>query len=144
MKRVEATVQIAASPEQVWAVLTDSSSWPKWNRVMPGLEGELTEGNQVKLKLALPGRRTSWQKPRLTRVATNRELRWYDQVVHPQIFVCEHWLTLYETRNGCRVNHGEQFAGWLSVFMGSKTLKQTEQVLDLVNRDLKQWVENFS
>ncbi len=144
MKRVEAIIQIAASPEQVWAVLTDFAKWSQWNRVMPGLEGELAEGNQVELKLALPGRRTSRQKPYLTRVVINQELRWYDQVFHPRIFASEHWFILNETHNGCRVSHGEQFAGWLSVFMGSKTLKQTEQVFELMNRDLKQRVEDLT
>tara|TARA_B100000686_G_C16520809_1_gene827114 strand:- start:435 stop:869 length:435 start_codon:yes stop_codon:yes gene_type:complete len=143
MKRVEASLHIAASPDQVWAVIIDFAKWSQWNRVMPRLEGHPTEGNQVELQLALPGRRLSRQKPCLTRVITNQELRWYDQVFHPKLFASEHWITLNETHNGCRVNHGEEFSGWLSTFMGRKTLKQTKKIFDLMNRDLNQRVEDL-
>jgi len=144
MKRVESEIEVSASPEQVWSVLTDFRKWPQWNRVMPGLEGELVEGGRVELKLAVPGRRTSWQKPRLVRVAENRELRWHDQVLHPKVFVSEHWFELEPTPNGCRVRHGERFAGWLTVFMGKKTLEKTARIFALMNRDLKQRVEDVT
>ncbi len=122
-------------------MLADFREWPRWNRVMPGLEGEPVEGGRVELKLAVPGRRTSRQTPRLVRVAENRELRWYDQVLSPRVFASEHWFALEPAPGGCRVRHGERFAGWLAVFMGRKTLEKTAQVLALMNRDLKQRVE---
>lgn len=141
MKRVDSEIEIPASPEQVWSVLADIRNWPRWNRVMPRLEGELAEGRVVELELAVPGRRTSRRKPRLVRVADNRELRWRDQVLARQVFASEHWFTLEPTPGGCRVRHGEQIGGWLAVFMGRKTLEQTARVLDLMNRDLKRRVE---
>jgi hypothetical protein len=141
MKMIEAETLIEASPEQVWSVLADFEKWPQWNRIMPGIEGELEEGARVKLTLALPGRRTSYQKPLLTRVTTNQELRWYEKVISVNIFASEHWFRLEATTNGCRVRHGEQFDGFLSAMMGKKTLAETERLFTLMNRDLKERVE---
>jgi hypothetical protein len=144
MKMIESEIVIGASPEQVWSVLTDFEKWSQWNRMMPGIKGELVEGGRVELELALPGRRTSHQRPYLVRVATNQELRWYDKVISPKIFVSEHWFQLVATTNGCHVRHGEQFAGILSTSMGKKTLEQSERLFTLMNRDLKERVENLT
>ena len=143
MKTIEAEILIGASPEQVWSVLTDFEKWPQWNRIMPGIVGELVEGTRVSLKLALPGRRTSYQKPYLTRVAANQELRWYEKVISSKIFASEHWYHLEATANGCRVRQGEQFDGFLSAMMGKKTLVETERLFMLMNRDLKERVEEL-
>ena len=143
MKTIEAEILIGASPEQVWSVLVNFEKWPQWNRIMPGIEGELVEGTRVKLTLALPGRRTSYQKPLLTRVTTNQELRWYEKVISVKIFASEHWFHLEATTNGCRVRQGEQFDGFLSAMMGKKTLKETERLFTLMNRDLKERVEEL-
>ena len=135
---------ISASPEQVWSVLTDFEKWSQWNRIMPGFKGELAEGSRVELKLALPGRRTAYQKPYLIRVATAQELRWYDRVISPKIFASEHWFQLEATASGCRVRHGEQFAGFLSAWMGKKTIGETKRLFELMNRDLKQRIEDLT
>jgi hypothetical protein len=118
MKMIEAETLIEASPEQVWSVLADFEKWPQWNRIMPGIEGELEEG-----------------------VTTNQELRWYEKVISVNIFASEHWFRLEATTNGCRVRHGEQFDGFLSAMMGKKTLAETERLFTLMNRDLKERVE---
>ena len=142
-KRVEIEIEIAASPEQVWSVLTDLARWGEWNRIMPAIKGTLAEGSRVDLELALPGRRSAYQKPRITRVSPNQELRWYDQVLHPWIFASEHWFHLEATSRGCLVRHGEQFDGILTALMGTKTLDQTRRIFALMNRDLKDRVESL-
>ncbi|MCY4497392.1 MAG: hypothetical protein OXC14_08920, partial [Rhodospirillaceae bacterium] len=63
---------------------------------------------------------------------------------YPKVFVSEHWFELEPTPNGCRVRHGERFAGWLTVFMGKKTLEKTARIFALMNRDLKQRVEDVT
>ena len=144
MKQVETKIEIGANPEAVWAVLSEFERWPEWNRLMPAIEGPLVEGERVELELALPGRRSVYQKPRITCISPNRELRWYDQVILPQIFSSEHWFRLEPKGSKCVVRHGERFDGLLSIFMGRKTLDQTRQVFALMNRDLKERVEGLA
>ena len=57
MRYYEATSTIAASPEAVWAVLTDAAGWPGWDSGVAAVEGRLAMGETVKIRSqAAPGR----------------------------------------------------------------------------------------
>ena len=45
--KISATIEIAAPPEQVWAVLADLASYPDWNPVYREVYGQLTPGNKI-------------------------------------------------------------------------------------------------
>jgi hypothetical protein len=49
MRSFETNTTIDASPERVWDVLADSSSWPDWDSGVVRVEGELRVGNRVKV-----------------------------------------------------------------------------------------------
>ncbi len=68
---------IAASPEEVWAVLTDFEAYPKWNSFTPrvDLEGPLAPGSTVALHTRLRGR-IQVQREEVRRVVEPRELVW--------------------------------------------------------------------
>lgn len=54
MTEISATTQIAASPEQVWAVLADLASYPRWNPLFREASGQLGAGNKITLKSVHP------------------------------------------------------------------------------------------
>jgi uncharacterized protein YndB with AHSA1/START domain len=54
MTEISATTQIAASPEQVWAVLADLASYPRWNPLFREASGQLSPGNKITLKSVHP------------------------------------------------------------------------------------------
>lgn len=57
MKHYEAMSTIAATPAQVWEVLTDARSWPSWDSGVTGVEGRLGPGEKVRISsAAVPGR----------------------------------------------------------------------------------------
>ena len=47
-KSVQAEIQIEATQEEVWSVLTDFSTVKDWNTVLIPIEGKLGEGNTIK------------------------------------------------------------------------------------------------
>ena len=47
-KSVRAEIQINASPDQVWAVLTDISAVKEWNKVLIPVDGNLETGSTLK------------------------------------------------------------------------------------------------
>ena len=49
--RVE--VNIRAKPERVWKLLTDAKDFPRWNSTVTAIEGQIREGEQ--LRLHVPG-----------------------------------------------------------------------------------------
>ena len=51
-------VNIAASPEAVWAVLTEASAYPEWNSTIVSLDGTIAQGEEIELKVKLDPKRT--------------------------------------------------------------------------------------
>src|SRR5262249_43064586 len=51
-------IDIHASPDAVWSLLTDAAGWPKWNSTVVSLEGEIALGKKVKLVSKLDPKRT--------------------------------------------------------------------------------------
>jgi uncharacterized protein YndB with AHSA1/START domain len=57
MRHYETTATIAASPDDVWAVLVDAAGWPGWDSGVDAVEGTLAEGQKVTIRSkAAPGR----------------------------------------------------------------------------------------
>jgi Polyketide cyclase / dehydrase and lipid transport len=89
MKTMSATVQIHATPEAVWAVLTDLGRYPEWNPLFREASGQVAAGNRLTLRSVhpangqvthsrpmtpAPGRRSGRQEPRaMTRPPSGRQ-----------------------------------------------------------------------
>ena len=57
MKRFSATTTIAASPETIWAILTDATRYPEWDPTVDRIEGTIAPGNKITAYTKLsPGR----------------------------------------------------------------------------------------
>ncbi|MGZ4891826.1 MAG: SRPBCC family protein, partial [Halobacteriota archaeon] len=47
MKRIRAEIEINASAERVWHILTDFAAFPQWNPFIRQISGELTVGGKL-------------------------------------------------------------------------------------------------
>lgn len=57
MKSFAVSTVIQASPEAVWAILTDGAKWTDWNPTIAKIEGTIQLGNKLKVFTTLtPGR----------------------------------------------------------------------------------------
>lgn len=57
MKSFASSVTIRASPETVWAVLTDAAGYPRWNSTVTKIDGRIAPGEKVTIhSKATPGR----------------------------------------------------------------------------------------
>jgi hypothetical protein len=57
MRYFEATSTIAASPEAVWAVLSDGTAWPSWDSGVDSVEGSIAMGQTITIRSkGAPGR----------------------------------------------------------------------------------------
>jgi hypothetical protein len=53
----ESTADIAASPEAIWAILTDGAAWSTWDSGVDGVDGRIAAGETVTIRsTAAPGR----------------------------------------------------------------------------------------
>jgi hypothetical protein len=83
--RQDCTVRcdIHAAPERIWALLTDARAFPAWNSTVTSLEGDITLGSTLALKVPLDPKRTFRPKvTRLDRGSSNEnekmEMEWSD------------------------------------------------------------------
>ena len=57
MRSYDATATIKASPEAIWAILTDAPGYQAWDSGIERVEGSITPGNRLKVvSKANPGR----------------------------------------------------------------------------------------
>ena len=57
MKAYDATAEIQASPEAIWAILTDAPGYQAWDSGVERVEGSIAPGNKLKVvSKANPGR----------------------------------------------------------------------------------------
>ncbi len=101
-----AETQVAASPDAVWAVLTDIERWPDWNPDVKSasFEGELVPGSTFRWK-AGPGTIVST----LRHVDPSREIAWTGKTMGISA-VHVHRLELQE--GGTHVVSEESWAGF--------------------------------
>jgi hypothetical protein len=140
-RELSAETEIAARPEQVWAVLTEFASYPEWNPFIERIVGEPRVGTRLEVRIAPPGGRAMTFKPEVTAVEPGRELRWLGRVLAPGLFDGEHRFELHAVgADRTRFVQAERFTGILVGPFG-RTLGRTEEGFRAMNDALRRRVE---
>src|SRR4249920_3523976 len=66
-------VNIRANAERIWSILTDAKNCPRWNSTITRIEGEIREGER--LRLHVPGTDRTFT-PLVSDVVPNRRMAW--------------------------------------------------------------------
>jgi hypothetical protein len=137
MREIHTEIEIDATPERVWRVLTDLPSYAGWNPFVTRAAGELKEGARIEIFVQVPDYRGMRFKPRVLRVEPQRELRWLGTLPLPGLFNGEHIFRIEPAGDGrSRFLHGEKFTGLLIPFMGG-VLEKTRRGYEMMNAALK-------
>ncbi|GGS72248.1 hypothetical protein GCM10010156_33880 [Planobispora rosea] len=120
-RRIRTDIEIDASPEQVWRVLTDFAAYPQWNPFIVSAQGEPRAGATLTNRLAGNGGEMTFT-PTVLAATPGRELRWIGRFVMPGVVDGEHYFLIEDLGGGrSRLVQGETFTGALVPFVG-KTL----------------------
>lgn len=76
MKEIHPEIEIKASAERVWQLLTDFVAFPQWNPFIHRTSGELKTGARLEVYIQPSGAKGMSFKPMALNVEPNRELRW--------------------------------------------------------------------
>lgn len=125
--RLQHVSEIAASPEQVWATLTDLDGWKSWNPTLVEPRGELVEGSVVRMKLNL-GRVKMPMKQKIVEVTPPAVLRWQSRFGPTWLFLVTRTFRLERVGEGAtRLEQSEEGTGLLArlifVFTGPPTVR---------------------
>jgi hypothetical protein len=135
VRTISTTVEIGASPNTIWEVLTDLSGYPTWNPFLRKASGQAAVGQRLTLQAYSANGRPMTFRPRILAVATSREWRWIGRLLVPDLFDGEHSFSLSPTPAGrTRLVQAERFTGQL--------IKQTRAGFIAMNEALKKHIED--
>jgi len=140
VREISAAVDIAATPDDVWDVLTDFDRYPEWNPFIREASGEARVGATLTLRMFPAHGRPTTFRPRVLAAEPGRELRWLGRLVLPGIFDGEHRFELRSAGGVTRVVQSERFRGLLVPFVG-KIINNTTENFRRLNDALKSRVE---
>src|SRR5260370_35044329 len=79
---ITAPIEIAATPEHVWAVLSDLASYPQWHPVFLAVTGQLAAGSTLTITTTHPTTgRTMTAKVKVLTAEPGTELRWVSKLL---------------------------------------------------------------
>jgi hypothetical protein len=125
--RLELVSEIAASQEEVWAVLSDLDGWGSWNPTLLEPRGDLVVGSVVRMKLRL-GRLSMPMKQKIVEVTPPSVLRWESRFGPTWMFLVTRTFRIEPSGEGkVRFEQSEVGTGFLArlifVFTGPPTVR---------------------
>jgi hypothetical protein len=142
MKLLHTEIEIDASAEHVWELLTDFASYPQWNPFIRHISGQPAPGKRLQARLEPPGGRAMTFKPKVLTAEPNRELRWLGHLLVPGLFDGEHSFTI-EPLEEDRVHfiQREAFKGLLVPLFARSLESNTQRGFEEMNHALKERAE---
>lgn len=141
MKTLRSQININASPEKVWAILTNFQEYPQWNDFIVHIEGELKEGSQLQVKIK-PKDQEQHFTPLVVKSHPPQNFEWKGKLPWGA-FNGHHCFKIEEiAQEQVRFIHQEHFSGWLSRPILALIGKQTLLGFERMNLALKQRAES--
>jgi hypothetical protein len=143
MKQLHTEVLIDATPDQVWAVLTDFDHHCDWNPFLVRVAGVPEQGQRLTVTLSPPDGRRITMKPVVTEVETARVFEWWGHLGVRGVFDGRHRFELHPSGAGTRFVQSETFTGALVPLLARSLDRGTAAGFALMNGALKARVEHL-
>ena len=141
MKENRNEIEIHASPEAVWKVLTDLEAYAEWNPLLYRGEGQVALGQIVKVSARTATKDMDFTCT-IVRVEPYREFSWTFHVIHPILFKGEHAFRIEPAgENRVRFIDRETFAGLLLPWQAKDLETNGQAAMVEMGEALKQRVE---
>jgi hypothetical protein len=138
MKQLDNELEINASAERVWQLLTDFASFPQWNPFIQHVSGQLKRGAQLEVTLRPSGTHATTIRPIVLKTEPNRELRWVGRWLLPGLLDDEHIFTIEPLdAERVRFTQREIFTGLLASFHGRSRNTDTRRGFREMGKALK-------
>lgn len=141
--RLHTEIEIDASPERVWAVLSDFASYPQWNPFIKSVTGAPQQGARLQIAIQPSGGKAMRFSPVVLAAEAGRELRWLGRFLFPGIFDGEHRFLIESLGEGkVRFQQSERFSGLLVSLLRGSLDRDTMRGFEEMNRALKARAES--
>jgi hypothetical protein len=140
---VTTSIEIAATPDHVWAVLSDLASYPRWHPVFVSVTGQLAAGGTLTITTTHPtSGRTITGKVKVRDVEPDRELRWVSKLAG--MTISERVFALSPDGAGTLLMQSQTYRGLGGQRGGRLTLtaiSRIENAFEAINQAIKQQAE---
>jgi len=131
-------IEIHASPERIWEILSEFQRYPEWNPFIRSVQGTLAVGERITAYLQPPGGFGMKIHPVILNVVPEREFRWTGHLFIRGLFDGEHVfeIQLRGIDHGLFIQH-EYFSGLLIPFIVTMLNTNTARGFADMNKALK-------
>jgi hypothetical protein len=141
-KQLRTEIEIDATPERVWQILTDFDAYPDWNPFITRISGTANVGQRLTNRMQPPGGRAVTFRPTVLEADPGRRLRWLGHLLVPGIFDGEHSFTIQPLgERWVRLVQEEQFRGILVPLFVRSLDRHTLAGFQELNQALKRRAE---
>ncbi len=142
MHDIKTEIEIAATPERVWSILTDFNAYAQWNPFIRSIAGDIKTGERLTVFVQPTGSKGMRFRPTVLVALPRQELRWLGHLLLPHIFDGEHYFHIEPlSANRVRLVQGEKFSGLLVALFKSSLDGGTKSGFIAMNQALKMEAE---
>ena len=139
---ISTTIEIAATPENVWAVLADLASYPQWHPMYQAVAGQLAAGSTLTITSTHPTTgRPMTAKVKVLTVEPDTELRWVSKLLG--LTISKRTFRLSRTAGGTSLVQTGTYRG-LGGGRGraiTKVIGRVQDTFTAINEAIKQQAE---
>jgi hypothetical protein len=145
MKELRSEIEIQASAERVWQLLTDFASFPQWNPFIRKASGNIRVGERLEVNIQPSGASGMTFRPSVVKAEPKRELRWLGHLLISGLFDGEHSFTIEPLGEGrVRFIQREVFTGLLVPLFARGLDTDTRRGFEEMNQALKARAEQVA
>lgn len=139
---LDTSINVNATTDQVWSVLTDFESYPQWNPFIREIRGTVEVGARLFARLGPPNGKIMTFKPVVTKAEVGKAFSWLGTIGGSWLFSGEHQFELEQLSTGqTRFHQREVFGGMLLPLLKGSLDTDTRRGFELMNVALKEEVE---
>ena len=139
---IHTTIEINATPEQVWKVLVDFDTYSQWNPFIVKASGKAVVGSKLRVSIKPEKGMGITISPKVVIAEPNWEFMWRGSLALPGLMDGSHRFQIEPIEDGkVRLIHSESFVGIFVPFFMAIMGKSSKVGFEAMNVALKQRVE---
>lgn len=139
-KEIRTEIIIRSTMDKVWNILTDFTSYSRWNPFITSIKGNAELGERLRVKMCPPEMQPSVLNPTVISMVKNQKLSWLSRGDYPCLFEREHSIELNNNGNGTiTLVQREKQRGLLA---GLSNIRYTTVGFNMMNEKLKKVAED--